>query len=314
MNRAFIPIGLLAVITAFCAACSSAAPELKLAKTLIPTRETTPQLTPYPVTYFATTRAGQELQFRRVMFEANEYVAFHTESVPQGIPVASGVEISFDYISQVDFGNLSSDWDSVPQTGSSAEPLVNPSGEVVLPDSPLGQGSWPVTITLTDGSTISTSLGFKAHHKIHLTGDSNYGFLDIPLADFQKIVIKRRTAPRLIPSQPAGDNSIAVETLSGDIVSITYPKLFTTCMYDVYCCHGEDLTSLPLEGTDILLDDIKSVEFSNEIASVTLRDGKTLDAKLRPSVDCPGIGWRLRGRAALGDFELPLSLIRKIGR
>ena len=109
-------------------------------------------------------------------------------------------------------------------------------------------------------------LGFKAHHKIHLTGDSNYGFLDISLTDIQKIVIKRTTAPRSIPSQPAGDNQITIETLNGDIVSIAYPRLFTTCMYDVYCCHGEDLTSLPLEGADILLDDIKSVEFSNGIA------------------------------------------------
>ena len=93
------------------------------------------------------------------MLEANEYVAFHTESVPQGIPIASGVEISFDYISQVDFGIPTSDWDSAPQASSSPEPLVNPSGEVVLPDSPSGVGNWPVTITLTDGSKISSSLG-----------------------------------------------------------------------------------------------------------------------------------------------------------
>ena len=83
-------------------------------------------------------------------------------------------------------------------------------------------------------------------------------------------------------------------------------------MYDVYCCHGEDLTALPFEGTDILLEEIKSVEFFGEIASVTFRDGKTLKAKLRHTIECPGTGWRLRGKAALGDFELPLSLFRKI--
>jgi hypothetical protein len=83
-------------------------------------------------------------------------------------------------------------------------------------------------------------------------------------------------------------------------------------MYDVYCCRGEDLTLLPLEGADILLDDIKSVKFSGGIVSIILRDGRTLEAKLRPSIDCPGIGWRLRGKAALGDFELPLVLIAKI--
>jgi hypothetical protein len=313
-------LGLFVALTTVCVACSSM-PEISTpvpgltnsaVKTLIPIRASTPQLTPYPVTYLATTRTGQELQFRRIMLEANEYVAFHTEGVPQGIPIASGVEISFDYISQVDFGDPTSDWNFASQASASPEPLINPSGELVLPDLISELGNWPVTITLTDGSQISTSLGFKAHHKIHLTGDSNYGFLDIPLVDFQKIIIKRTADPKPIPSQPTGEGSITIKTVSGDIVSIAYPRLFTTCMYDVYCCHGEDLTSLPLEGADILLDDIKSVEFSNEIASATFRDGKTLDGKLRPSADCPGIGWRLRGKAALGDFELPLSLIRKI--
>jgi hypothetical protein len=310
VKRIFVQFIVIAVACASCA--PTFIPTIEAAKTLIPTRETTPQLTPYPVTYLVTTRAGQELQFRNIMLEANEYVAFHTESVPQGIPTVSGVEISFDYTSQVDFGIPTSDWESAPQAGNSPKPLVNPSGELVLPDSPSGVGSWPVTIILTDGSNISSSLGFKAHHKIHLTGDSNYGFLDILLTDIQKIVIKRTTAPRFISSQPDGDDPITVETLSGDIVSITYPRLFTTCMYDVYCCHGEDLTSLPLEGADILFDNIRSVEFSNEIASVIFRDGKALEARLRPSIDCPGTSWRLRGKAALGDFELPLSLIRKI--
>lgn len=314
MKRILSP--LVTIVVMACAACVSTpqgtdsipVPE----KTLIPTRESAPQLTPYPVTYRATTRAGQELQFRRIMLEANEYVAFHTEGVPQGIPVASGVEISFDYISQVDFGNPASDWDSAPQANATPKPLINPSGEVVLPDLISAVGNWPVTITLTDGSVVSTSLGFKAHHKIHLTGDSNYGFVDIPLTDFQKLVIERTTNPGPIPSQPAGENLITVETLSGDVVSVAHPRLFTTCMYDVYCCHGEDLTALPLEGADISLDDIKSVEFMDGIALVTLRDGETTDAKLRPSPDCPGIGWRLRGKSALGDFELPLSLIKNL--
>jgi hypothetical protein len=321
MKRTFICIGVFIVTAVICVACNpttplttsaSSAPTVVSAKTLSPTRESTPQLTPYPVTYLVTTRAGQELQFRSMMLEPNEYVAFHTESVPQGIPMAGGVEISFDYISQVDFDQPTSDWDSAPQISSSPAPLTNPSGEVVLSDLPAGLGSWLVTVTLTDGSNIFSRLGFKAHHNIHITGNSNYGFMDISLADIQKIIIERTTAPRPIPSQPVGDNPIIIETSSGDIVTITYPRLFTTCMYDVYCCHGEDLTLLPLEGTDIFLDDIKSVKFSGGIASIILRDGKILDAKLRPSIDCPGIGWRLRGKAALGDFELPLALIRKI--
>ena len=116
---------LVTIVVMACAACVSTPQETASIpvpeKTLIPTRETAPQLTPYPVTYLATTRAGQELQFRNIMLEANEYVAFHTESVPQGIPMASGVEISFDYISQVDFGIPTSDWDFVPQAVSSPE-------------------------------------------------------------------------------------------------------------------------------------------------------------------------------------------------
>jgi hypothetical protein len=316
IKRTLIRIGAFIIMTMICMACRPIMPAsvstVEPVKTLIPTRETTLHLTPYPLTYLATTRAGQEIQFRNIMLEPNEYVAFHTESVPQGIPIVSGVEISFDYISQVDFGNPASDWDSAPQASSSPEPLTNPMGEVVLPDSPIGTGNWPVTITLTDGSRISSDMGFKAHHQLHLAGDSNYGFLDLLLTDIQKIAIKRTAAPRPVPSQPNGDDPITIETLSGEIVSITYPRLFTTCMYDVYCCHGEDLTSLPLEGADILLDDVKSASLFNDVVSIIFKDGKALEAKLRPSIDCPGTGWRLRGKAALGDFELPLALIRKL--
>jgi hypothetical protein len=155
-------------------------------------------------------------------------------------------------------------------------------------------------------------LEFKAHHKLHLTGDSNHGFLDISLTDIQTFVIQRTTNPKPIPDQPLGNNFVTVETSGGDSISIAHPRLFTTCMYDVYCCHGEDLTSLPLAGADIALEDIRLIEFSDEAVLLTLKDGKSLTDKLRPSVNCPGIGWRLRGKAALGDFELPLSLIRKI--
>lgn len=313
MKRLFALFILIAIVCSSCVSTPQASPTFSNpVKTLIPTREASPRLTPAPITYLATTRAGQELHFRRVLLEANEYVAFHTEGVPQGIPLANGVEVSFDYISQVDFDLPTSDWDSVLRSATTPEPLVNPDGEVVLPDLISDSGSWPVTLTLTDGSKILTSLGFKAHHKIHLTGDSAYGFLDVSLTDIQKIVIQRTTDPKPIPSQPSGDNLITVETSGGETVSIAYPKLFTTCMYDVYCCHGEDLTSLPLESGNIPLGDVRSIEFSGEAISVTLKDGKTLNDKLRSSVDCPGIGWRLRGKAALGDFELPLALIQKI--
>ncbi len=314
MKRIFIRLCLFTAAALTCAACSlrgsTASPIV--AKTLIPTRQTGLQLAPYPVAYVVTTRAGQQLQFRRILLEANEYVAFHTQGVPQGIPIASGVEVSFDYISQVDFDSPSPDWDSAFQTAGFSEPLVNSSGEVVLPDLISDTGSWPVSITLTNGSIIFTGMGFKAHHKIHLTGDSDYGFLDIPLADIQSISIARAAAAHPVPNRPPGKYAITVRTADGGAVSIAYPKLFATCMYDVYCCRGEDLTSLPLESADVPLDKIKSLRLSNQVASVTFQDGKTLDDRLRPSPDCPGIGWRLRGKAALGDFELPLSLVEQI--
>ena len=143
MKRTFICIGAFIVTAVICVACNpttplttsaSSAPTVVSAKTLVPTREVTPQLTPSPVTYLVTTRAGQELQFSSVMLEPNEYVAFHTESVPQGIPMAGGVEISFDYISQMELGKPTLDWNSVPQASSSPIPLINPSGELVLPN------------------------------------------------------------------------------------------------------------------------------------------------------------------------------------
>jgi hypothetical protein len=318
MKGIIMRIGIFAAATVILYSCSltptrsTFIPTVKPIKTLIPTREGYPQLTPFPVTYRVITRAGQELQFSSIMLEPNEYVAFHTESIPQGIPIASGVEISFDYISQVDFGKPSSDWDSFPQTNHSQEPLTNPSGEVVLSEAPANLGIWPISITLTDNSIIKTSLGFKARHQIHLSGNSNYGYLDILLTDILKIKIEHTAESKSIPSQLIGGNPIIIETLSGDMVSIANPRLFTNCMYNVYCCHGEDLSALPLEGTDILIQDIKSVRFSKARVSIIFKDGRSKVAELRTSIDCPGTSWRLRGKTSLGSFELPLALISKI--
>jgi len=297
----------------------------QLTKTLIPTRTvagSTPPLTPEPVVFLLTTRAGQELQFRNIMLEPNAYVAFHTESVPQGIPMANGVEISFDYIAQVDFDLPSPDWDSTPKPGLAA---TDQSGELVLPDAPTGSGNWPVTVILTDGTKITDNLGFKAHHKIHVTGQSNYGYLDIELVDIQKIVILRTSTPRPIPHEPQGDDPIFIETLNGETVKVTYPKVFARCMYDVYCCHGEALDVIPLlGGADLSLKDVKSIIFPapSDLLSkrppvavtVTLPDGTFSNATLRPSADCPGTAWRMRAKAALGDFEIELASIKKIER
>jgi len=288
----------------------------QLHKTLIPTRaaaESTLPLTPEPVTFLLTTRAGQELQLRFIMLEPNSYVAFHTESVPQGIPIANGVEISFDYITQVDFDLPSPDWDYNPGPGAAA---TDQSGELVLPDSPAGSGNWLVTVILTDGAKITANLGFKAHHKIHVTGESNYGYIDIELIDVQKVVIKRTSTPRPIPNEPVGDDLIFIETLNGEIVKVANPTVFARCMYDVYCCHGETLNAIPLlGGADLSLNLVKSIAFpAPGSGTITMPDGTSSNATLRPSADCPGIAWRIRGKAALGDFEIELALIKKITR
>jgi hypothetical protein len=264
-------------------------------KTPIPARlleNPIPPLTPIAETILLTTRAGQEVRLKFIRMEPNEYVAFHTESAPDGIPMASGVEIAFKYIAQVDFDLPSPGWD----TGSPS-------------------ATWPVAITLTDGAKITGSMGFKAHHQIHAVGDTDFGPVDVHLTDVQKIVIRRASAPAPIPTDISGENLITVETLSGDIVKVAYPRVFTNCMYDVYCCRYDDITSLPLLSADVSLSEIKSMGFLRpDKAIVTMQDGTSLTTKLRPSTNCPSTAWRIRGKAVLGDFESELKSIHRISR
>lgn len=264
-------------------------------KTLIPIRtpaNARPQLTPEPESFLVTTRAGQEVRLKYIHMEPNEYVAFHTESEPAGIPMASGVEIAFKYISQVDFDLPSPDWD----TGSQS-------------------AIWPVKITLTDGTKITGSLGFKAYHQIHVFGDMAVGSLDAHLTDVMKIVIQRASEPAPISTDIDGENPITVETVSGETVKVAYPRVFTNCMYEVYCCHYDDITSLPLLSADVPLNEIKSMEFTGpEAITVTMQDGASIHTKLRPSTNCPSTSWRIRGKAVLGDFESELTSIKKISR
>jgi len=233
----------------------------------------------------------------------------------------------YNYITQVDFDLPSPDWDYNPGPGAAA---TDQSGELVLPDSPAGSGNWPVLVALTDGTKITASLGFKAHHKIHVTGESNYGYIDIELIDVQKIVIKRISTPRPIPNEPVGDDLIFIETLNGEIVKVANPTVFARCMYDVYCCHGETLNAIPLlGGADLSLNLVKSIVFPapSDLLSkrppvkqlpvavtITMPDGTSSNATLRPSADCPGTAWRIRGKAALGDYEIELASIKKITR
>ena len=263
-------------------------------KTLIPTYPST-QASPTPAAtvYLINTRAGQTLYFNRLKLEPNDYVAYHTEAVPQGIPLKNGVEVSFDYILRVDFGAPSPDWDA-----SSAA------------------ANWPVTIILTDGSKIESSLGFKAQHLIHVTGQSSMGTVDLQLVDINSLVIKRTTPTIAIPQAPQGMQLFNVKTAVDEPVAVADIKVFARCMYEVYCCHDESLTSLPVTGgADIILNSVQSVSFAGgDKVEVSLVDQPAGTYTLRPSKACPESEWRLRGKAALGDFELPLAAVQQITR
>ncbi|MCE1253034.1 MAG: hypothetical protein LWX83_05735 [Anaerolineae bacterium] len=266
-----------------------------LVKTRIPTRPANlPSPTPAATSFVVTTRAGQELYFNQLFLEPNEYVAYHTEAMPQGIPLKNGVEVALDYILRVDFGSPSPGWES------------NAAG-----------ANWPVSIILTDGSKLDGSLGFKAHHQIHLTGQSSMGSVDLQMADIDSLVVKRTLAAKAIPSTPPGEQALQVKTVGGETVQISTFKIFARCMYEVYCCHDETLSALPLEGKkDIDLNLIEKASFpqSGQVDITMNGQQNPLDYKLRPSEACPESEWRLRGKAALGDFEIPLSDVISITR
>jgi hypothetical protein len=262
-------------------------------KTLIPARLLEPplELTPAAETIRVTTRAGQSVQLNSIRLEPNEYVAFHTESAPTGIPLESGVEISFQYLAQVEFDEPSSGWES-------GSPAAN----------------WPVTLTLTDGRQISGSLGFKARHQIHVVGETAFGPVDLQLVDVHSLSLQH-AAHQPIPTTLSGTELFTLQTLSGESLQVADPRIFTNCMYNVYCCHYDDLTSLPLQSADLPLSALQSLAFSEtDQVQVSLRDGTSLQTRWRPSRNCPSTAWRIRGRALLGDFESELAAIQAISR
>jgi hypothetical protein len=55
------------------------------------------------------------------------------------------------------------------------------------------------------------------------------------------------------------------------------------------------------------------VEFSDPTTAViTSLKGIISKALIRPSTVCPETTWRLRGKAALGDFEIELTAVKRI--
>ena len=262
-----------------------------LTRTLVPTPAAPRSFPLAPVTIKVVTRAGQELTFKYFNLEPNEYVAFHTESLPQGIPLANGLELKYDLINQVDFGQPSPNWDS--RDASAA---------------------WPVSLELADGSKIETSLGFKAHHQLHLAGDSSYGYLDINLVDIQSIRFIRTAGLPTLPPRSTSGSSVSVFTADDVPIRVDNPKIFARCMYEVYCCHDETLTALPLKDrADLGFDSFRSVVLgSGGSVAVTSQAGQSYASVLRPSTACPDTTWRLRGTTARGDFEIELGSVKKI--
>jgi hypothetical protein len=201
------------------------------------------------------------------------------------------VEISFKYLAQVEFGEPASGWDS----GSPA-------------------ATWPVTLTLTDGRQIRSRLGFKTRHQIHVVGETAFGPVDLQLVDVQSLTL-RHAAPAPLPTTLTGTELFTVQTRSGESFQVADPRIFTNCMYNVYCCHYDDLTSLPLLDTDLPLSHLQTLAFSEpDQVQVSLRDGASLRSRLRPSSNCPTTAWRIRGRALLGDFESELTSLQAISR
>jgi hypothetical protein len=264
-------------------------------KTLIPTRSSgmaSAPRTPAPVTYYVATRAGQNLRFESILLEMNEYTAFHTESLPQGIPLQNGVEVALDFIRSVKVGQPDADWATNPDA------------------------SWPVSLTLSDGRQIHSGMGFKARHKMRLTGYSDYGYAGIDWIDLDSIEIEHLSPARAIPQAPPDDNVLTVETFRGDLVEVADERIFARCMYEVYCCHDETLRAIPLQGeADLPLSELKSAVFEKDgILVITRRTDQPAPVRLRPPGPCPDTPWRVRGKAALGDFEIELSSIKIISK
>ncbi len=49
-----------------------------------------------------------------------------------------------------------------------------------------------------------------------------------------------------------------------------------------------------------------------EAVTLIFLDGKASQATIRPSTTFPDANWRLRGKAALGDFEIELASLKSI--
>ncbi len=290
----------LATIAAVKAAKETATP-LPL-PSLIPSSTKSPTVSPSPTpakpVIWLITHYGEEFQASSLVLEMPNS---HLNDPGYSIPTASGVEISLDYVKQVEFGEPEEGWYSNPFTGT-----------------------WPVRITLLDGTTLEENVGYKADYGIAVYGTTEMGELEIPLEDVWKIVLERESAPQSVPTSPPSSRTIVnVVTRYGASIMVSNPYFYTRCSREsfpfVYCCYGDRVDSIPVEGLNVDLTKVKKAEFGDlpeygiQIpVRITAVDGKTYDYTIRPSEECGQRPWVLSGMAALGWFEIPINAVKWI--
>lgn len=247
--------------------------------------------TPTPSTYVVTTRSGKSTELTSLDWVITGYYASYEQTRPQGVPLASGVEVSLDYVSRVEF------------TGAAGS--AEPTGAIV---------------TLTDGTVLRDDLGFKVGFGLKISGKADLGSFEVPLSDVQAITVQRKGSPKAIPGGlPSPSNVAVVENAKGERTRVSGLSFRVRCVRGVLCCYGERLSTVPLEGgVGVDLGRIKVIEVGEVTAGkpvparITLADGRVLTEAIRPSTECGSAMWRLEGQAALGSFEIQLGTVRRI--
>ena len=264
--------------------------------------EAAPSATPSTPTFVVTSRDGEEVELSTLGFDFVQKYPFENDAL--GIPTASGVEVSLDYVKEAEFGELEEGWDRYPFTVR-----------------------WPVTMTLLDGSILRDNVGYKAPHlfasgeEILGPGDDTvYPYYYRALSEVRKITVERASAPDEVPSTAGITNTVAVFTRAGARVEVAAWSLRARCIYQGWCCYERRIEGIPITGgLDVGHEDMQAAEFGQvpeygiEIpVRIATRDGRIMETAIRPSWLCPDYSWKIDGRAALGTFDLPISEVRRL--
>jgi hypothetical protein len=267
--------------------------EVQRASPLSPAPPSTPLFPRFKV----ITRRGAEIEMTGMglaMNSANEYT-FYTHDAPRGIPLANGLEVSLDYISRVEY------------CGDNAAAQCE------------------VVITLVDGSELRN---YASNWKRDVTVSGHwvidqpeFGSFDGSLLDIRSIEIERDSAPELIPAVPPSTfNPATVVYPDGSRLDVGNLQFTVRCISGLRCCYGDTVSALPtVEGYNIDFSKVKEIEFLNDQYKdsllpirVTALDGQVFDFETQPVDPCQGDTWWLRGEAALGHFNIPVTGISKL--